>query len=403
MDSVQFAAFQQCLRSGIERFFYGKERVGGRNGRPHADEAFHAAAFQHIRHFRIKFLCGNAGLENVGEYERAPFRGLFLGAAVHEVEGNVECGGVRIIGVVDKRAAPHALHHFEAHGHGFEQRHAPRDVGRREAEVEADAERRDAVLYRGFIGEGEGVFGRRAVEKVGDARFPVFCRLDGAYEDRGIFVFPRPTEQLAAKAEVVHALRYHWLVGIVNQHLCIFEEQEFLVAFLLYRRKVFLMCGTDVGHHADGRLDNGTQRLHLARLRYACFKNADAAALVEQPDRERHAHLRVVTAGRARHVHRKHQQLVDPFLHNCFAVRAGDANDGQNVLLSVSLGEALQGFEGTEHAQEISIGIVRLVIFGHRADHEIAHAPAVEVGDIFVSVAHGSAEGEEKGCFGESQ
>ena len=94
MDSVQFAAFQQCLRSGIERFFYGKERVGGRNGRPHADEAFHAAAFQHFRHFRIKFLCGNARLEYVGENERAPFRGLFLGAAVHEVEGNVECGGV---------------------------------------------------------------------------------------------------------------------------------------------------------------------------------------------------------------------------------------------------------------------------------------------------------------------
>ena len=176
------------------------------------------------------------------------------------------------------------MHHFEAHGHGFEQCHAPCDIGWREAEVEADAERRYAVLYRGFVGEGKGVFGRRAVEKVGDARFPVFCRLDGAYEDRGIFVFPRPTEQLAAKAEVVHALRHYRLVGIVNQHLCIFEEQEFLVAFLLYRRKVFLMCGTDVRHHADGRLDNGTQRLHLARLRYASFKNADAAAFVEQPD-----------------------------------------------------------------------------------------------------------------------
>ena len=62
-----------------------------------------------------------------------------------------------------------------------------------------------------------------------------------------------------------------------------------------------------------------------------------------------------------------------------------------------------QIMRGLSHAQEISIGIVRLVIVGHRADHEIAHAPAVEVGDIFVSVADGSAEGEEKGCFGESQ
>ena len=63
------------------------------------------------------------------------------------------------------------------------------------------------------------------------------------------------------------------------------------------------MGGTQRGQHTDGGLDDVVQPGHLARLADARLKEGHLRLLVEQPDRQRHTNLRVVTLGRAGNGH----------------------------------------------------------------------------------------------------
>ena len=88
--------------------------VGG-NGRTDTDKALHATLADEGGHLCVEGVFVLAALENIAEDERA-LATLVVGAATHEVEGNVEGVDVGVVGVVDERAAVVAFLHLQAHG-----------------------------------------------------------------------------------------------------------------------------------------------------------------------------------------------------------------------------------------------------------------------------------------------
>ena len=118
--------------------------VGG-NGRTDTDKALHATLADEGGHLGIEGVFVLAALENIAEDERA-LATLVVGAATHEVEGNVEGVDVGVVGVVDERAAVVAFLHLQTHGNWLKVGHT---VGKLLG-GEAESQRGD--------GYGEGVF-----------------------------------------------------------------------------------------------------------------------------------------------------------------------------------------------------------------------------------------------------
>ena len=69
----------------------------------------------------------------------------------------------------------------------------------------------------------------------------------------------------------------------------------------------------------------------------------------------------------------------------------------------MALGQALQGLERTEHAQESGLGKLHGVIGREGGHDEAPHAPAVKVRDILMSVTLARAQGKEEGGLGKGQ
>ena len=300
LEPFHQSALQECFRRGEETFLHIEERVGRRDFRSHADEALHAAARHHLRHLPVEFIGGQSRLEEVREDERFLFP-LHFRAAVHEVQGNVERGHVGVVRVVDDRAVAHPLNHLEAHGHRLQALHAPCDFPGRQLEIEADGEAVDAVADRRLVGEGdfEGPF-LLLIIYIGDARGSLQL-LDGGNEERALRVHFRPRQHLRLVARPGEAVRGERVVGTADHHLRVLEEAQLFVAFFLHGRKVLLVGRADVRHHADGRLYDGTERLHLVGLGDARLEDAHLRVLRELPHAERHPHLRIVGARRAGH------------------------------------------------------------------------------------------------------
>ena len=118
--------------------------VGG-NGCTDTDKALHATLADEGGHLCVEGVFVLAALENIAEDERA-LATLVVGAATHEVEGNVEGVDVGVVGVVDERAAVVAFLHLQTHGNWLKVGHT---VGKLLG-GEAESQRGD--------GYGEGVF-----------------------------------------------------------------------------------------------------------------------------------------------------------------------------------------------------------------------------------------------------
>ena len=59
------------------------------------------------------------------------------------------------------------------------------------------------------------------------------------------------------------------------------------------------------------------------------------------------------------------------------------------------LREGLEGLQRRSHQEKIGRRIVGLCVVGERADHKVAHAATIEVGDVAVAVARAGAQGKE--------
>ena len=69
------------------------------------------------------------------------------------------------------------------------------------------------------------------------------------------------------------------------------KQLQLLHALLLHGTEILLMGGSQRRQYANGRLDDGSQRLHLSWLADACFDERHVGLFVEQPHGEGYANL----------------------------------------------------------------------------------------------------------------
>ena len=364
------------------------------NLRTDAYYLLNAALHTEVGYFLVEHVERFAGLVDVAEYERA-LASLMVGAAVHEVERNVERVDVRVVRVVDQRAALLTLFHFEAHRYRLERRHALCEMLARESEMQRYDSRRYGVAHRRLVDERQHVLACLVVIYIMYSGCESFL-LHALHEERSRAVAHRPREVLALVAYAAHHAVYHLVVLAVDDGLCVVEEYHLLAALLLERREVLLMGVADEREHGDVGLYDAAQSLHLARLADASLEHSHLALLVEQPYREWHAYLRVVATRRARHLHLRREQLVEPFLHDGLSVAARDAHNRYVVFLAVTLGESLQGDKRVLHFQEVCVGVCCVIVGRNILYDEVAHSAAVEVRNVVVTVVASRFQSEEQ-------
>ena len=175
------------------------------------------------------------------------------------------------------------------------------------------------------------------------------------------------------------------------------------------------MGSTQRGEHTDGGLNNVVQSHHLTRLTDAGLEESHLRILIEQPYRQGHANLRVIALGRARHLPRWQQQLVEPLLDHRLAVGARDAHDRDGELVAMALSQPLQGSQRRSDTQEIGIRKEHIQIIPgetgnaitfyrrKRIDHKRAHPATVEFGDVLMAIVAMGAECEKQGLLGETK
>ncbi len=244
-------------------------------------EAFKSAALHQTGNVRVKFVRWLTALQYIAENEYA-LAACPVGTAVHEVQGNVQAAEVAVIGIVDERTSVSALLYLQSHGHGFKPLQTFADDLLAHAQMTADT-----------------------------------------------------------GTEIAVALQCVGLVPCLEHHGAVLEQEHFFMPFLLHALEVLLMGRSQACEHAYGGLDDALQRLHLVWTAYACLKNAYLRVVIEPPDTQRHAYLRIVTAWRTGHGHIRRKHLVEPLLDHSLAVAARYAYNRDVVGLAVPLGQPL--------------------------------------------------------------
>ena len=414
-QGIEQSAFEQRIGSVEEMRFRFHESVQLPYVAAHADEHVHLARCEQGGHTMIEHIGGYARLLEIAQHQNRTMVGLF--AARQEVEGDVERSKVRIIGIVDERQAAHALLHLEAHRHGVEMRHALADLCRGELELQPHDGGVDGIFDRGLVVEGD-FKGHNALSVAvvqSDFRLAAvgYCRLADGFGlscgrhhlgiEGGLRRTARPADALTGITECIETTVDEQIVHTVDQCRCMFEEFEFLQAFLVRGGEVRFVRRADVGQHAEGGTNDVAQGAHFARATDARFEERHTAVLVEQPHRKGDADLRVVGARAARHGFRRRKELIDPLLDDRFTVRTGDAHHGDVKLQPMLLGECLQGLQRRSHEQKVGGGVVRLCVVGEGAHHKVVDAAAIEVVNVAMAVARAGAEGKKQSGFGEDQ
>ena len=111
------------------------------------------------------------------------------------------------------------------------------------------------------------------------------------------------------------------------------------------------------------------------------------------PNRQRHAHLRVIALGTTHDAVVGTKDLVEPFLDDGLAVTARDADDRDVELTAVVSRKGLKGLQCVADDDENGAGVVGLRLVTH---HKGAHALVVKIGDVSMSVVAGALQGEEQ-------
>ena len=93
------------------------------------------------------------------------------------------------------------------------------------------------------------------------------------YKERCGRVGQRPSEFLAFEVAFMQYTEHYVIVFRIDEGLAVGEKQEFLTAFIFKRMEILLMCLSESGENAYGRLYDVSEFLHLIRLTYASFDN----------------------------------------------------------------------------------------------------------------------------------
>ena len=155
----------------------------------------------------------------------------------------------------------------------------------------------------------------------------------------------------------------------------------------------------DVGQDAVGGANHLGQALHLVGTGDARLEDGYVRALIQLPNRERHADLGVVAVGAAGDVPILGQHMGQPLLDDGLAVAAGDADGGHLELLAVGRGDGLQRGKGIVNAKHIAIphptnALAQCV--GQRGHHKVANPLGQQLGNVAVPVVTVGLEGEEE-------
>ena len=243
----------------------------------------------------------------------------------------------------------------------------------------------ERVGHRGLIDERQCVFALDTFEHIFHVSVEV-CLLDVSHKHRGMAVGGGDGERLAGEPTILHSMCDEFIVSMIHQCFGILEERHLLEALLLQRIKILLMGSTDIGEYTDIGLDDMPQGSHFTRHADARLEECDFRTLVEQPHRQRNAHLRVVTAWRPRDHHLGREQLEEPLFHDGFSIAACNTHHRDIESVAVTFGQPLQCHQRVLHLQEIGVGIERRPLLGHLLHHEVAHATRIQVVDILVAI-----------------
>ncbi len=173
--------------------------------------------------------------------------------------------------------------HFQSHGNWFEGGHTLVDVLGAQSEFASHDGANDGVLDGSIVDEWDGEAVLFTFIYIGDDGHALLL-LDALHIERSLGVLLRPEEFLALEILILgDGLGNQLVVAIIDDGLCIVEENQFLSALLLHRREVLLMGSAYIGEHGDGRLDDVTKGKHLARLTDSRLEHAHLGLLVHQP------------------------------------------------------------------------------------------------------------------------
>ena len=145
------------------------------------------------------------------------------------------------------------------------------------------------------------------------------------------------------------------------------------------------MCPPYVGNHSNRRLYDGLQCLHLSHFRDTGLKDTQFRMLIQQPYRQRHSNLRIVTPRRTGNGAFRTQQLIQPLLYDCLSVTSRNAHYRNLKMLAVLGCQPLQGPAGIAYLQEVGIGIITGLLRQFRY-HKITNPTDVKFRDIFMPV-----------------
>ena len=164
---------------------------------------------------------------------------------------------------------------------------------------------------------------------------------DTTHIHRSFLAIARPAYALALILGATHTTAHGVIVRGIDHHLGIVEQLQLLHTFLVKGTEVLLMGAAQRCQHADRGLDDVAQGQHLAWLADACLEEGHLGLLVQQPHAEWHANLRVIALGRAGHLHRRHQDLIEPLLDPRLTVRTRDAHHRDVELVAMTLSQSL--------------------------------------------------------------
>ena len=198
-------------------------------------------------HFGIKVFRGETTLLDVAQYEcerlLCCLTGMSVrGAALHEIECNVERLQVGIITIVDECAAITTLFHLKTHSNGLQLLHALIEVVWTNAKMQGYKGTDYGILNRSIVNKRNAepvvVALLERIGHSGHCRFFLY-RLD---VHGGVSVFLRPDKTLALEvSDDLCLMANQVVVGIVDNGLRIVEKLHLLCTFLLKRREVLLM------------------------------------------------------------------------------------------------------------------------------------------------------------------
>ena len=170
---------------------------------------------------------------------------------------------------------------------------------------------------------------------------------------------------------------HNGITWVDDHRVAVCKQFHLLATFYFVAHEVLLMGGSQIGHHANGRLDDTFQPFHLP----GSGNDGQIVVLAHHPHTQWHTHLTVIASGRPTHVKVRCKQLIKPLLYCGFSVRTRNGDNG-NVELAAMVGcEHLQclqwGFDNKEIGFQAYNGLLH---------HKIPHSSPVEFFHILVPV-----------------